>query len=123
MACECVPRPLQRAGNADGPLRLLLLVIYGLSRGQARAPGEVALVAAAQTWDVTGRLGELSQPVLLVGGGRDRIMPPDLVRATAAGIRDARLVMLPRRGHLSALFDPQRTAATEAFLAEPVPVK
>jgi pimeloyl-ACP methyl ester carboxylesterase len=107
--------------NADGPLRLLLLAMDGLSRGPARAPGEVALVATAQTWDVTDRLGELSQPVLLVGGGRDRIMPPELVRATAAGIRNARLVMLPQRGHFSTLFDRRRGPAIKAFLAEPIP--
>jgi pimeloyl-ACP methyl ester carboxylesterase len=71
---------------------------------------------------VTGRLGELSQSALLVGGGRDRIMPPELVRATADGIRNARLVMLPRRGHFSTLFAGRRKPAIEAFLAEPIPV-
>jgi pimeloyl-ACP methyl ester carboxylesterase len=41
---------------AHGPLRLLLLAAFGLSRSRPRAPGEAALVEAAQTWDVTGRL-------------------------------------------------------------------
>jgi pimeloyl-ACP methyl ester carboxylesterase len=106
---------------ADGPLRLVLLAAYSLSSGHPRAPGEAALVAAGQTWDVSGRLGELGLPVLLIGGDRDRIIPPDLVRATAAGIRDARLVMLPGRGHQSALWDRRVKPAIEAFLAEPIP--
>ena len=36
-------------------------------------------------WDVTARLGEISVPVLVAGGIRDRIFPPELVHATAAG--------------------------------------
>jgi pimeloyl-ACP methyl ester carboxylesterase len=104
---------------AHGPLRLLLLAAFGLPRGRPRAPGEAALVEAAQTWDVTGRLAEVSAPALIVGGTRDRIIPPDLVRATASGIRDARLVLLPGRGHATALFDPRMKAAIAAFLAEP----
>jgi pimeloyl-ACP methyl ester carboxylesterase len=77
-------------------------------------------VATAQTWDVTGRLGGLSQSALLVGGGRDRIMPAELVRGAADGIRNARLVMLPRHGHFRTLFDRRRKPAIEAFLAEPI---
>ncbi|WP_327048383.1 alpha/beta hydrolase [Microbispora sp. NBC_01189] len=104
---------------AHGPLRLLLLAAFGLSRGRPRAPGEAALVEAAQTWDVTGRLAEISAPVLLVGGTRDRLVPPDLVRASASGIPDARLVLLPGRGHATALFDPRMKSAIAAFFAEP----
>jgi len=120
---------LERAGRsgawigsrliAHGPLRLLLLAAFGPSRGAPRAPGEAALVEAAQDWDVTGRLGEISMPVLVVGGTRDRIVPPDLVRATASGITDARLVLLAGRGHASALFDRRLKPAIAAFLAEP----
>jgi pimeloyl-ACP methyl ester carboxylesterase len=104
---------------AHGPLRLLLLAAFGLQRSKPRAPGEAALVEAVQTWDVTRRLGEISAPVLVVGGTRDRIVPPDLVRATASGIPDARLVLLPGRGHATALFDPRMKPAIAAFLAEP----
>lgn len=75
---------------------------------------------AAQGWDVTGRLGEVSVPTLVVGGTRDRIVPPGLVRATASGIPDARLVLLPGRGHATALFDRRLKPAIDAFLAEPV---
>jgi pimeloyl-ACP methyl ester carboxylesterase len=104
---------------AHGPLRLLLLAAFGLSRTRPRAPGEAALVEAVQSWDVTGRLGEITAPVLAVGGTRDRLVPPDLVRATASGIPHARLVLLPGRGHASALFDPGMKSAIAAFLSEP----
>jgi pimeloyl-ACP methyl ester carboxylesterase len=105
---------------AHGPLRLLLLAAFGLPGSRPRAPGEAALVEALQAWDVTGRLGDVSAPVLVVGGTRDRIVPPELVRATASGIPDARLVLLPGRGHATVLFDPRMKAAITAFLAEPI---
>jgi pimeloyl-ACP methyl ester carboxylesterase len=105
---------------AHGPLRLLLLAAFGLSPSRPRAPGEAALVAAARAWDVTGRLSEIRVPVLVAGGARDRLVPPELVRATASGIAGARLILLPGRGHASALFDPRLKPAIAAFLAEPV---
>jgi pimeloyl-ACP methyl ester carboxylesterase len=89
---------------------LLLMAAFALPPRRRSAPGEAALVAAARTWDVTGRLGEVGLPVLLVGGTRDRLVPPELMCATAAGIPDARLVLLPGRGHLSASFRPARQA-------------
>jgi pimeloyl-ACP methyl ester carboxylesterase len=104
---------------AHGPLRAVLLVGFALSRGRPRAPGEAALVEAAQDWDVTGRLAGVGVPVLVVGGGRDRLVPPELMRATARGIPDARLLLLAGRGHLSALFDRRLKPAIAAFLAEP----
>jgi pimeloyl-ACP methyl ester carboxylesterase len=104
---------------AHGPLRLALLAAFGLSPGRPRAPGEAALVQAAQTWDVTARLGEIRVPVLVAGGTRDRVVPPELVRATASGIPGARLLLLPGRGHASALYDPRLKPAIAAFLAEP----
>lgn len=102
---------------AHGPVRLLVFAAYSLARRTQRAPGEAALVEAVQTWDVTGRLGEITAPTLVVGGTRDVIIPPDLVRATAAGIPDAQLLMLPGRGHATALFDRRFKPAVEAFLA------
>ena len=104
---------------AHGPLRLVLLAATGLSPRRPRAPGEAALVRAAQDWDVTARLGEIKAPVLVAGGTRDRVVPPDLLRATAAGIPGARLLLLPGRGHASALYDPRLKPAIAAFIDEP----
>jgi len=104
---------------AHGPLQLMVLAAFALSPNRPRAPGEAALVEAAQAWDVTARLGEIKVPVLVAGGTRDRVVPPELVRATAAGIAGARLVLLPGRGHVTALYDPRLKPAIAAFLAEP----
>jgi pimeloyl-ACP methyl ester carboxylesterase len=101
---------------AHGPLRAAFRVAYALPRRQEQAPGEVALVAAAQDWDVTGRLAEIEVPVLVVGGDRDPLVPPELLRATAGGIRGARLLLLPGRGHTTALFDRRVKPAVADFL-------
>jgi pimeloyl-ACP methyl ester carboxylesterase len=73
------------------------------------------LVQAAQSWDVTERLGEIGVPVLVAGGTRDRVVLPELMQPTAAGITGARLLLLRGRGHLSALYDPRLKPAIEAF--------
>jgi pimeloyl-ACP methyl ester carboxylesterase len=104
---------------AHGLLRLVLLTAFGLAPRRRRAAGEAVLVEAIQRWDVTGRLGEINMPVLVLGGTRDRVVPPELVRATASGIPDAQLVLLPGRGHATALYDPRMKRAIAAFLAEP----
>ncbi|QIS13887.1 alpha/beta fold hydrolase [Nocardia arthritidis] len=104
---------------AHGPLRLLLFAAFAMLPGRPRVPGEAALVAAVRSWDVTGRLGEITAPTLVAGGGRDRLIPPNLLRATASGIPGARLVLLPGRGHASALFDPRLKRAIASSLAEP----
>lgn len=96
-----------------------MLAASGLSAGRPRAPGEAALVRAAQDWDVTGRLGEIKAPVLVACGTRDRVVPPELLRGTASGITGARLLLLPGLGHASALYDPRLKPTIAAFLAEP----
>ncbi|HEY3877775.1 MAG TPA: alpha/beta fold hydrolase [Trebonia sp.] len=106
---------------AHGPLRLLLLALFAVSPGPPRAPGEAALVAAAQTWDVTGRLAEISMPTLVAGGTRDRVFPAALTRSTAAGVPGARLLLLRGRGHASAMMDRRLNPAIAAFLAETDP--
>ena len=122
MELERQGRSAARLGSslvADGPLRLLMWAAMAIAPKRPSAPGEAALVAAARTWDVTGRLGELRAPVLLVSGSRDRLVPPELLRATAAAIPDAHLVMLSGRGHLSASFDRRATREIRTFLARP----
>ncbi|WP_236794868.1 alpha/beta fold hydrolase [Amycolatopsis sp. GM8] len=101
---------------AHGPVRVLAATTFGLAGRAPRAPGEAALVEAARGWDVTGRLGEIRVPALVVGGSRDRIVPPGLLRATASGIPGARLVLLRGRGHFTALLDPRLGSAIRTFL-------
>lgn len=100
---------------AHGPLRPVVAACYGIGR-QRRAPGEIALIHAIQTWDVTPRLDQITAPTLIVGGTRDVLAPPPLTRATADGIPNARLLLLPGRGHLTTLLDPRSMRAVRDFL-------
>jgi pimeloyl-ACP methyl ester carboxylesterase len=106
---------------AHGLLRLVAAAVYALGKNEPRAPGEVALIEAGQTWDVTARLGEISAPTLIVGGTRDPLIPAELAEATARGIPDSRIVLLRGRGHATTMLDPRATQAMSAFLAEPDP--
>ncbi|HEY6006077.1 MAG TPA: alpha/beta fold hydrolase [Anaeromyxobacter sp.] len=87
------------------------------------AEGTPAGVAAAQRGmarrpDSTATLAAISCPALVVVGEEDSLTPPAEAEAMARALRGARLVRIPRAGHLSSLenagaFD----AALDAFLA------
>ena len=48
---------------------------------------------------VTGRLGEISVPALVLAGGQDQVVPPDSTRLVAERIPGARLEIDPECGH------------------------
>ncbi len=62
-----------------------------------------ALAGVLGSFDVSGRLGELEVPTLVVVGSKDRMLPPRHARALAAGLPQAELVELPRCGHMPML--------------------
>jgi pimeloyl-ACP methyl ester carboxylesterase len=72
---------------------------YG--RDLADRPSAAAAQAAAwRDHDATARLGELAWlPTLVLAGERDRVAPPALGRAVAAGIPGAEFVLVPGAGH------------------------
>jgi pimeloyl-ACP methyl ester carboxylesterase len=49
-----------------------------------------------------GRLGEVTVPTLVVAGDRDLFYGEELVRETAEGIPDARLILYKGQGHPAA---------------------
>lgn len=59
-------------------------------------------------------LAAIRCPTLMLVGEQDRGTPPDLACEIAAGIRGARLVIVPDCGHLSTLERPQ--AVTKALI-------
>ena len=69
-----------------------------------------------QDWDVTDRLGEVTARTLIIAGTRDAIIPPENARATAAGIPDARLLMVEGGNHLSTMYDHRVSPAIREFL-------
>ena len=102
-----------------GPRRLVAYAVYrisGLVGSAKRAQGEERVVEAAQDWDVTARLGEITAPTLVIAGTRDAIIPPEAAEATAAGIHDSRLLMIAGGDHLSTMFDRRVSPAIRAFL-------
>jgi pimeloyl-ACP methyl ester carboxylesterase len=66
---------------------------------------------------VTGKLGAISIPTLVVWGGDDELIPLADGRDYAAGIPHAQLVIVPDCGHAPSLEKPREfLAAVEAFL-------
>jgi pimeloyl-ACP methyl ester carboxylesterase len=67
-------------------------------------PSDMILtVEAEDASDARERLGQISVPMLIIGGGRDRFYPPELFRATTNSIPNARLVLYENRAPTAAL--------------------
>ncbi|MGD9988703.1 alpha/beta fold hydrolase [Pseudonocardia sp.] len=85
------------APDADGPTRA------GAARYQracSTAATARALLALSYDLDVTGLLGRVRVPTLVVHRRDDRAAPLAQAEVLAAGIDDAELVVLPGRSHL-----------------------
>jgi pimeloyl-ACP methyl ester carboxylesterase len=61
-------------------------------------------------WTSHDRLGQISQPTLILCGADDGMQPPENSRMLAAGIPDARLELIPQAGHLPMLEQPEAVA-------------
>lgn len=82
---------------------------YLRAKRDADRPGDYALQArACAEHDALERLHALETPVLVVGGGDDRLMPPAHPLALAGAIPGADLEIIPRAGHLPYLEMPDR---------------
>lgn len=80
------------------------------------AAGYAGCCAALRDADLTGDLGRIGAPTLVIGGEQDVSTPPAQSAALAAGIQGARLQVLPA-AHLSNLEQPDAfTAALRAHL-------
>ena len=82
-------------------------------------PGETlaAFIADDDSGHVADRLGEVRQPVLIVWGEQDRIIPLAQSALLQGAIPDSRLEVLADCGHLPYLEKPaELTALIEAFL-------
>ncbi len=63
-------------------------------------------------------LHKIKAPTLILWGGKDRLLPPELGQRFARDIPGARLVVFPGLGHMPQEEDPQRTLAeVRRFLA------
>jgi pimeloyl-ACP methyl ester carboxylesterase len=100
------------------------LVERQMDRVQEHDPKQLvhAVRAVLHRGSIYERLGELRAPTLVVCGAEDQATP--LVRSLrlAHAIADARLEVVPRAGHLSAIEQPERVArAVNEFLARVAP--
>lgn len=85
---------------------------------QCHVPSALAVAGALATRDdLRARLAQIRCPTLVLVGAEDRALPPDHSRELAAGIPGARLVEVPRAGHLSTIEAPAMlTRHIEAFV-------
>jgi pimeloyl-ACP methyl ester carboxylesterase len=81
----------------------------------------IATIEAEDAFDVGERLGEISTPTLIIGGGRDRFYPPELFRKTARRMPNARLVLYEDRAHGGTFADRRFGRNVIAFLKEEQP--
>lgn len=100
----------QRRAEAVAEVQRRLALPYagealsGAARGLLRAfvdPGPSGLWAAAS---------RVSCPTLVVYGGRDRLVDPRRSRKASRMMRHARVVVLPRAGHVAQMEDPKLVA-------------
>lgn len=102
-------------GSAFGQ-RMLAAVMW-LADGRKDFTDAAAMIAAENAADLSGRLGEISAPVLLIQGSEDRAYPLELARRTVEGIPDARLIVYDGVGHGKTFTDKRFTRDILAFLS------
>jgi pimeloyl-ACP methyl ester carboxylesterase len=76
----------------------------------------VAFARAEDAFDLTGRLADVAAPTLVIGGERDNVYGLDLLRGTADGVRDGRLLVYEKASHASAMTDKRLGDDVAGFL-------
>lgn len=110
-------------GRAVGATALSSALLGGLSwltgpRSNPADPADLlATLEAEDAFDVTDQLHRVSTPTLVVGGGRDGFYSPAIFERTAHGILGARLLLYPRKGHMSTMSHRPAQREIAAFLA------
>lgn len=81
--------------------------------------GYAATCATLRDTDLSGAIGAIAVPVLVVAGSEDRSTPVELVRFCADAIAGARFEILDGAGHIPSIEQPERLAALmRTFLKE-----
>ena len=83
----------------------------------------IATIEAEDAFDVGERLGEISAPTLVIGGGRDRFYPAELFKETARRTPNARIVIYEDRAHGGTFADRRFGTDVIAFLKEERPAR
>jgi pimeloyl-ACP methyl ester carboxylesterase len=108
---EMVVTPQELAHADRDELGRRLAPIFGHDLAD-QPPIVMKQLSAMGAYDATPRLAELRRvPTLVVSAARDRIAPPRLGRALAAGIPGSRYVEIPEAAHGVPIADPARVNA------------
>jgi pimeloyl-ACP methyl ester carboxylesterase len=100
-----------RTRHGDMALKALVRAMNEETGPEAYCRQQHAIIGRA---DSRPGLSAIACPTLVLVGDDDQLTPPALAREMAAGIRGARLVVVPECGHLSTMERPQ--AVTQALL-------
>jgi 3-oxoadipate enol-lactonase len=73
---------------------------------RADPEGYAGCCEAIAELDLRARLAAVSAPTLVIAGDADPATPPEHGAAIAAGVRDGRLLVLPKAAHLATLCSP-----------------
>jgi pimeloyl-ACP methyl ester carboxylesterase len=95
-----------------------------LARIRENAPAQIyhGVRAVIERRSIHDRLPSLRCPVRVIVGADDRATPPERSRRIAAAIPGARLSLVPRAGHLSAVERPDEIARQLAEFFSSIPV-
>jgi proline-specific peptidase len=91
---------------------------HGLVYRTMNGPSEFHVTGTLREWDVSGRLGEIRAPALVVTGEHDEATPA-INRTVTEGIPGARSVILPGCSHMAHVEDPEGyIRLLDAFFSE-----
>jgi pimeloyl-ACP methyl ester carboxylesterase len=76
----------------------------------------IAFARAEDRFDVTARLADITVPALVIAGERDNVYGLDLLKATADGVRDGRLIVYSGASHASTMTDKRLGDDVASFL-------
>jgi L-proline amide hydrolase len=79
---------------------------HGLVYRTMNGPSEFHVTGTLRHWDITGRLGEIGVPTLVVSGEHDEATPA-INRTVSEAIPGARSVVLPGCSHMAHVEDPE----------------
>ncbi len=89
-----------------------------LSIARAKVDVMYGDLSACDRLDLTQEAGNISVPAMIVCGTQDKMTPPELSRALAAAVGDARLVLIEGAGHMVMLEQPEKfNAALTDFVS------
>lgn len=111
---------LQARGDAAGrPLARVLLDASVAAHADASMPQLAAGLDILASADLRATVPDLRQPVLLLAGAQDALMPPGAALWLCDALPRARCTILPQRGHAPHLADPATVAGhIRQWLAE-----